>query len=146
VDTLTLIQCSKIDTIVQPSVFPRLKTIHYLSAPPTHYARIPGVTWTVPSLSHPFYQGLIEAGIGYADDGLISRYITRINYAEDGMETGLWIPDYGVIDADMYRYYVNQYMLHQQDKNNGHYPFTIYHETLLKQHFMKRILPGYSHV
>jgi hypothetical protein len=138
VDTLTLIQCQQIDSIVQSSVFPNLKTIHYLSTPPTRYTKIPNVTWIFPSFSHEFYHGIIEAGIGRVDDDLITKYITNIKHAEDGTEMTLWIPDYGMMDADVYHHYLNQYIAHCGKKDQ--YPFETYHQELLKQNFMKRIL------
>lgn len=138
VHTLTLIQCSQMDAIVQPSVFPNLKTIHYLSAVPTQHVHMPNVTWVFPSGRHPFYQGMVEAGIGRVDDDLIARYIASIIHVEDGIKTTLWIPDYGMIDADVYHYYVNQYIRDSMRQSCN--PHLTYHATLLKRQFMKQIM------
>jgi len=137
VQTLALVQCTKINEFVLPSVFPNLRTIHYLSTPPVSYKRIANVKWIFPSMSHPFYQGMMEAGIGRIDYDLVSRYITGIKHTEDGIETTLWVPDYGIIDADVYQHYVDHYIKNKICNASAN----AYHQHLLTQKFMKRILP-----
>ena len=86
VQTLSLIHCTQITSLLQSSVFPNLRTIHYLSAPPKEL--IPDALhfkWVFPSLVHPFYSGMMEAGIGRIDETLITTYVDSMIPAEDGL-------------------------------------------------------------
>lgn len=139
VQTLSLIHCTQITSLLQSSVFPNLRTIHYLSAPPKEL--IPDALrfkWVFPSLVHPFYSGMMEAGIGRIDETLITTYIDSMIPAEDGLvDMSLHIPDYGIMDGDRYEYYMRHYFT----KNNVHYgPFDDYYQRSLAKRFMETIL------
>ena len=138
VHTISLIQCTQIAPLLQSYVFPNLRTIHYLSAPPKEL--IPDAfrfKWVFPSLVHPFYSGMMEAGIGRIDEQLIPTYIDSMIPAEDGlMDVSLHIPEYGIIDGDRYEYY----MRHFFTKKIHHGPFDDYYQRSLAKRFMETIL------
>ena len=138
VHTLSLIQCTQIAPLLQSSVFPNLRTIHYLSAPPKELIHDAfRFKWVFPSLVHPFYSGMMEAGIGRVDEQLIPTYIDSMIPAEDGlMDVSLHIPEYGIIDGDRYEYY----MRHFFTKKIHHGPFDDYYQRSLAKRFMETIL------
>ena len=138
VQTLALVQCTKINEFVLPSVFPNLRTIHYLSTPPVSYKRIANVKWIFPSMSHPFYQGMMEAGIGRIDEQLVTTYIDSMIPAEDGlMDISLHIPEYGMIDGERYEYYMRHFFTKNTIHNS---PFDDYYQRSLTRRFMETIL------
>ena len=138
VHTLSLIQCTQIAPLIQLSVFPNLRTIHYLSSPPKELILDAfKFKWVFPSLVHPFYSGMMEAGIARIDEQLIPTYIDSMIPAEDGlMDISLHIPEYGIIDGDRYEYY----MRHFFTKNIHHGPFDDYYQRSLAKRFMETIL------
>ena len=139
VHTLTLITCKDIHRIVQPTVFPNLKQIHYLSTPLVKPIRtIQPITWIFPSLEHAFYQSMMKDGV--VDPHLITSYIDDIRCAEDGvMDMSLYIPEYGIMDGEQYAYYMRQFFT--KNKMAPHHVDEYYHRMLTKM-FMKVIHPG----
>jgi hypothetical protein len=108
VSTLTLIRCSKegVYNILKPTIFPNLKQIHYLSLHPGDhviYKRFPNVSWVFPAKSYTFYDCMVLAGLGRKDPRLISTYIASSKLINKQMEFDLHIPEYGVLDGDIYR-------------------------------------------
>jgi len=138
VHTLTFIQCTQIAPLLQSSVFPNVHTIHYLSAPSKEF--IPNALrfkWVFPSLVHPFYSGMMEAGIGRIDEQLINTYIDSMIPSENGlMDISLHIPEYGIIDGDRYEYYMRYFFT----KNIQCSPFDDYYQRSLRKRFMETIL------
>lgn len=140
VNTLTLIRCANINNIVQSSVFPNLKMINYLSAPPTEpiYGCL-SYKWIFPSLQHQFYTSMMEAGVGSVNEQLVTLYIDSIKQSEDGLkDISLYIPDYGVMNGDNYDDYVQHFFTKNRYKYNH---IDEYYNRNLSKTFMGLILP-----
>lgn len=113
VNTLALIRCppSIIPHLLQPSNFPSLKEIHYLSGHPgsnvLHRRSHLPIRWVFPNYSHSFYNTMVESGHGIKSDTLLSTYLSK----ETSQDFELWIPGYGYMDGKEYRskliHYIN---------------------------------------
>jgi hypothetical protein len=109
--TLTLIRCSDkgVYNILKPSIFPNLTRINYLSLDPgdvSIYKRFSRkVSWIFPMKQYDFYDCMLYAGLGKKDSRLITSYISSSKYINNNREYDLYIPDYGIVDGDVYRYF-----------------------------------------
>ena len=116
--TVTLINCSRegVNRILTPSIFPNIDEVHYLSAHPGQvdiYQRFPKlISWIFPNSEYIFYKCMIEAGLGYVDNRLISNYI----YSVDQSGANLYIPQYGLTIGESYCKRLHHYLRYQ------HYP------------------------
>lgn len=104
---LTLIRCSPvgITNILKQSIFPNLKTIHYLSLHPGDYLihnRFNNLKWVFPTKSYSFYDCMVQAGHGKKDPQLISTYVTDKKQSHSYTEFNLQIPGYHVTDGELY--------------------------------------------
>lgn len=113
VDTLALVRCSAngISNILKSSMFPNLKTIHYLSLHPGEYTiynrfNRKTIKWLFPTNAYMFYDHMIYMGIGKKDPALISNYIANI-YTE------LDVNNKKRIDL-----YISEYTSHTNHTNN----------------------------
>lgn len=113
VTSLTLIQCAPtaISQLLHPSYFPSLQQIQYLSGHPGDVlihrrfplALSPQVVWKFPTLSHPFYDAMVEAGWGRRDDWLVMNHIVRHKQMEGGKRWfDLYLPGKGVLCGKWY--------------------------------------------
>lgn len=113
VTSLTLIQCTPtaISQLLHPSYFPSLQQIQYLSGHPGDtlihrrfpLALSPRVVWKFPTLSHPFYDAMVEAGWGRRDDWLVMNHIVRHKQMEGGkMWFDLYLPGKGILCGKWY--------------------------------------------
>ena len=138
VTILTLINCTQIQSILQPSVFPNLRKINYLSSAPIEPIQSKLETkWVFPSGNHVFYRCMIEAGVGQVDHELVPTYIDSMKRAEDGLtDITLYIPDYGLINGENYEYYLTSYLTKNKSNPN---PFQEYYNRNLTKSFLEMI-------
>lgn len=116
VKTLALVHCSRdsIQTLLSPTHFPNLKTIHYLSAHPgmvdIHRTLPSSVSWVFPNRNYIFYQCMLEAGHGHIDSTLVRRYVHRIYKNNARMEVDILLPELGVYKGSYYRTQFTRYL------------------------------------
>jgi len=134
VTTLTLIHCKNIPLLLQPSVFPNLLKINHLSLP-VEYIHYPNVSWV-----YPIKNTSTELGVGYVDENLISKYIHDIKHVGTKKEIALTIPDYGLIDGEVYAAELAHFFKNHKNIQNS---FHTYHNTILKRTFMEVIQKDY---
>lgn len=128
VQTLALLHCAPeaVERFLQPSLFPSLRRIHYLSRAPhnaTLHQRF-GVQaeWVFPALSgmpYPFYDCMIEGGWARREHGLLEQYIVRhkpVKMANKKDETwfDLYLSQRGIMDGE---WYVGQQMAYLHKKH-----------------------------
>ena len=116
VDTVTLIHCAPeaVGRFLQPTVFPSLRQIHYLSAAPTdtllhrHFGT--RAKWVFPALSgeasYAFYDRMVEGGWGHRVHGLVEQYIVRHKPLGEEQNQETWFDIYlhqrGIVDGEWY--------------------------------------------
>jgi hypothetical protein len=116
VKTVALIHCSGtgISNILQPSIFPNLSEVHYLSAHPgrfdLHTQFRPSVSWIFPNLRYAFYDCMIQAGQGRVENQLISTYIHQFIKFPRGVEMMIHLPGYDVVKGSEYTKHLRQYL------------------------------------
>jgi hypothetical protein len=112
VRTLALVRCPPtiIPSLLQPSIFPSLKEIHYLSGHPgsstLHRHLSSSVSWIFPNYSYSFYDTMVESGYGMKSDTLLSNYLSK----ETATDFELYIPQYTIMDGNLYRSKLVEYI------------------------------------
>jgi len=113
--TVTLIHCTPagISTILQPSIFPNLRNVHYLSAHPGTidlYTRFKKpIQWIFPNQRYTFYQCMIDAGHGRVENRLIRTYIHECETRSNQPYVTMNMPGYGMVEGSWYRRQVEDY-------------------------------------
>jgi hypothetical protein len=112
VDTIVLVHCAPeaVGRFLQPTVFPSLRRIHYLSAAPTdpliHRSFGTRVGWVFPYLSggasYPFYDRMMEGGWGRRTHGLAEQYLVRHKPYRKETWFDLYLPQRGIVDGEWY--------------------------------------------
>ena len=122
--TLTLINCSKngISNIFNPDIIPNLKRVNYISTQPGDnniYSRFPdSVEWVFPNKNLDFYNNMVSMGRGRKCDKLINEYVVSKKIIDGtgqfdiGFEFDLKIPDYGIVNGNVWSLQFNNYLLH----------------------------------
>lgn len=113
VETVCLLHCAPaaVERFLRPSLFPALRRIHYLSAPPeevTLHRRFGIHTqWVFPAFqralaAYPFYDRMIEGGWGKQEPGLVDQYVVQAK--QRGKETwfDFYLPMRGIVEGDWY--------------------------------------------
>jgi hypothetical protein len=77
-----------------------------------------------------------DVGVGYIDEDLISKYINDINTVGTKKEVTLNIPDYGLIDGEVYAAELSHFFKNHKNIQNS---FHSYHITAVKRTFMELI-------
>ena len=114
--TVTLIHCSRegVNRLLSPSFFPKLTTVHYLSAHPGQidlYRRFPKEpTWLFPNRLYDFYDCMILAGHGRVENRLLRTYLHNLQVHPHGIEVSLNLPGYGPYRGDRYRSQMIEYL------------------------------------
>ena len=94
--TVAVIDCAPlaIATMLRRAHFPRLESIHYLSAHPgrVDLYREWKCDWVFPNQDYAFYQCMVEGGWGRVDHRIIGTYIDRVH----GSGMDLRLPGLGV--------------------------------------------------
>ena len=111
--TVTLIHCGPeaVNQMLSPSIFPNLRSIHYLSAHPGQvdvYRRFPNATWLFPNQKYLFYNYMVEAGHGMVEHRLIRTYVHR--FFPDGNHVELNLPGYGLYLGEWYQSQLQAYL------------------------------------
>lgn len=118
VTKLTLIDCSRlgISYLLQPQRFPKLEQIHYLSGHPGCYyiyKRFPeSVKWIFPNRDYAFYNCMLEAGLGYKSNTIITENIYSASVKNRITSFDIHIPGYGCINGPMYKKHMDDYFQH----------------------------------
>ncbi len=127
---LTLINCSKtgISNILNPSIFPNIHTINYLSTNPDrsllHTRFSSHVNWIFPDKNYDFYNFMTEMGYGKKDSSILNKYIhnKRIIDGKNGFdisyELDINIPDYGIVNGNWWQSQFYEYLVYIQTR--GH--------------------------
>lgn len=112
VTSLTLIHCSPtaISQLLHPSYFPSLQQIQYLSGHPGDVlihrrfpmTASPRVIWQFPTLSHPFYDAMTEAGWGRRDDWLVMNHVVCQKQMGGAKWFDLYLPGKGNLCGKWY--------------------------------------------
>lgn len=110
VETLCLIHChpDSISRIIQPTLFPSLRQIHYLSSAPTnniiHRQFHRKVSWVFPNLdvTYPFYDHMFEGGFARKETGMISQYLVREKQLAGTSWFDLYVPGMGIVRGEDY--------------------------------------------
>ena len=156
VSTLALIRCSEegVHTILKPTIFPNLKRIHYLSlhpGDPAIYKRFPkSVSWVFPTRPYHFYDCMVSAGLGKKDPTLISTYIASSKLINEQMEFDLHIPEYGILDGEVYRAQFGKnevpFAIPEKITYNprhfslAHHPFQQYYQKKIDNDFFEQLI------
>lgn len=126
VKTLALIHCTSagITNILQPSIFPNLSEVHYLSAHPGRvdlYTRFKKpISWVFPNLRYAFYDCMIQAGQGRVEKQLISTYISQFVKGPDGVKMMIRLPGYDVVKGSEYARYLRQHLYQSNYRNQSY--------------------------
>jgi len=113
VTSLSVVQCTPtaISQLLHPSYFPSLQQIQYLSGHPGDVlihrrfllGKPPHIVWKFPTLSHPFYDAMTEAGWGRRDDWLVVNHVVRPKQMGEGKTWfDLYLPGKGVVCGKWY--------------------------------------------
>ena len=114
---LTLIHCSPtgVTNLLNPSIFPHLQKIHYLSLHPgqtdIHKRFGNKVKWIFPNQDYAFYQCMIDAGLGQVDTDLIPTYIYNKKIENQTIGFNLHVHGYDILDGELYRTQFLRYLL-----------------------------------
>ena len=113
--TVTLIHCTPegVSGILQPSIFPNLDQVHYLSAHPgsfdIHKRFRKPITWLFPNYQYDFYRCMIEAGFGKVENRLIRTYIHKFTEYSNGFQVDINLPGIGYTDGMWYKQQIQNY-------------------------------------
>jgi len=133
VDTLALIRCNPdgISNIIKSSIFPNLKTIHYLSLHPGDYQiqkRFSNsrISWVFPAKPYTFYDNMVYGGLGKKDNTLITQYIdskSTVDLSTCNTSFYLKLPEYNkknnaIVHDKQYRAYMMNYLLDPRGSYN----------------------------
>jgi hypothetical protein len=168
VTTLSLVHCHHIGIkrILNTSIFPNLKEIHYLSTHPGEYdiyrKLSPQLKWIFPNYSFGFYDSMMEAGRGIKSDLLISNHITNFKITNHLMYFDLYLPNYCIADGYWYLSMQNMFLKEKYGNELGknsvslkyskslyqpdsipHSTFNHYHNKNINELFMKTIMDDY---
>jgi len=137
VTTLTMIACNYPTSILNPSIFPNVKYVHYLSKDPIEYDLYTkaSVKWVFPNLSTPFYSTMVETGLGHVDESLITQYIHNMTLIDGNIEFTLNIPEYGIIRGSDYQEEITAFFM----KNKADNSYNQYYNQALKRKFMESL-------
>lgn len=130
VHTLVMLHCAPeaVQRFLQPTHFPSLQRIHYLSAAPNdtllHRRFGTRAEWVFPAfsgdVSYPFYDRMVEGGWGRREIGLVEQYLVCHKPVENGkgkeIETwfDLYLPERCIVDGE---WYVQQQMAYLHKKH-----------------------------
>jgi len=113
--TVTLIHCTPegISGILQPSIFPNLRSVHYLSAHPGQvdlYTRFKSpINWLFPNQRYTFYQCMVNAGRGRVENRLIRTYVNECEPRGNTVQITLNLPGYGMVEGSWYHRQLEDY-------------------------------------
>ncbi len=110
VETLSLVHCApeSVERFLQPSYFPSVKRIHYLSAGPTdtgiHRRFGRTLDWVFPVVTRPylFYDAMVEAGWGRREQGLVGQYLVSSKMINGQTWFDLYLPSRGIVYGEWY--------------------------------------------
>ena len=129
-ESITLINCNRngILNILTPTIFPNLTKVNYLSADPGDfkiYERFNDkINWVFPNKSYEFYDFMVKSGRGTKDQELIKKYVAskKIIDGKNGFDISfhfdLNIPEFGIVDGEVWRSQFYEYLVRQQNVNN----------------------------
>jgi hypothetical protein len=118
--TITLIHCTPagVSNILQPSIFPNLRQVHYLSCHPGTldlYKRFKKpLVWLFPNSRYSFYKCMMEEGLGRVENRLIRTYIQQFNNESKHSRIDINLPGYGYIEGGWYKRQVEDYFLQRK--------------------------------
>lgn len=125
-EKVTLINCSShgILNILNPTIFPNLNKVNYLSTDPGDfkiYERFnDNIRWIFPNKTHDFFDFMVKIGRGTKDSQLIKKYVAskKILDGKNGFdisfECDLNIPGYGIIAGDWWHSQFYDYIVKKQ--------------------------------
>jgi hypothetical protein len=143
--TITLINCSKegVSNIINPSYFPNLRRINYMSLHPgdtTISERFKtSVEWIFPNSNYKFYRDMISYKYGYIDNTLWSKYIQSFELNESfsefdfSIDSILYIPDYGTISGEWYKKQFYNYLIYKYQQDSEFKDNTVKNTILLEE-------------
>lgn len=113
VETLCLLHCAPkaVSRFLQPTLFPSLRRIYYLSAAPSdttiHRRYGTRAEWVFPLFQggdgvYPFYDRMVEGGWGKQEGGLIDRYLVQHRPVAGETWFDMYLPARGIVEGEWY--------------------------------------------